>query len=164
MNINALLSENGKLVAGLGPIVPSTSTPDYVSLKGYDKLTVILLVLNTTTVTGSAITLKQATDVGNSLSDEKALAFSTMRANTDCAATDTLVDTAVTSNTFTTGTTNSKQLMYEITVKPTDLDIANGFDCVRLGTGNAVNATVAAFYYLWPAKSGKATPVSAILD
>jgi hypothetical protein len=162
MNPNCLLSEQAKIVAGLGPIVPSTSTPDYVSLKGYSKLTALIFVLNTTTVTGSAITLKQATDVSGT--SEKALAFSTARRNVDCAAADSLADFAVSSNTFTTDATNSKQLLYEITVNESDLDNANGFDCVRIGTGNAVNATVAVLYLLWPAKYGKSTPVSAILD
>ena len=49
-------------------------------------------------------------------------------------------------------------------VNDTDLDVANGFDCIRLGTGNATNATCHALYILWPAKYGKTTPVSAILD
>lgn len=164
MNPNALLAEITKLVTGLAPITPSSSTPDYVSLKGYSKLTAIILVDNGSTVTGSAITLKQATDVGNSQSDEKALAFTTMKANIDTGASDTLVDTTVSSNTFTTDTTNAKNLMYVVEVKDTDLDIDNGFDCVRVGTGDAANTVLSVLYVLWPAKYGKATPPAAITD
>lgn len=162
MNPNMLLSEQCKIVAGLGPVTPSSSTPDYVSLKNYGKLTILIQGLNASTVTGSAITLLQASDVA--ATGEKALAFSTQRANIDCGATDTLVETAVTSNTFTTTTVNTKQFMHEITVDPEDLDIANNFDCVRVGTANAVNTTLSVTYILWPAKFAKGTPPSAILD
>ena len=63
MNTNALLIEQAKPVVGLSNTTPTASTPDYVSLKNFEKLTIIILALNATTVTGSAITVKQATDV-----------------------------------------------------------------------------------------------------
>lgn len=162
MNPNALMVEQAKFVDGLCMTVPSTSTPDYVSMKGYSKLTALIKVKNATTVTGSAITLKQATTVAGG--GEKELAFSTVYANEDTGATDTLVATAVTSNTFTTDSTNSKNLMYIIEVDEQDLDQAGGFDCVRVGTGDAVAATVDIAYILWPAKYGKSTTLSAILN
>lgn len=159
---NGLLVEQTKIVTGLACVVPSTSTPDYVSLKGYHKMTVIITVKNATTVTGSAITLLQASDVA--ATGAKALAFTTMWGNIDTAATDTLVQTAVTSNTFTTDSTNSKDLQYVIEIDPTDLDMANDFDCVRAGTADATAATVNVTYILWPAKHMKATPQTAITD
>lgn len=162
MNPNALLVEQAKIVQGVGPVVPSSTVPDYVSLKNYHKLTVVISALNGTTVTGSAITLLQAQAVANT--GEKALAFTKVYANTDTANSDTLTETAVTSNTFTTNATNSRSLLYVIEVDPASLDTANGFDCVRLGTGNGVNTTVSGVYVLWPAKYGQATPPAAITD
>jgi hypothetical protein len=162
MNPNVLLSEQAKLVTGLAPIVPAGSTPAYVTMKNYPKCTVVILVANGTTVTGSAIAMKQATAVAGS--GVKALPFTNVRANLDCAASDALVDTAVVSNTFTTATTNSKNLMYEITVDQSALDMANNFDCIRADTGNATNATVSVLYILWPAEYGKSTPTSAVID
>src|SRR5262252_4140163 len=123
MGPNAFLSEIGKPVMGLAPIAPSSSTPAYISMKGYNKCTVIILALNGTTVTGSAIAMKQATAVAGT--GVKALAFSTARRNIDCAAADGLADFAVSSNTFTMDATNSKQLMYEITIDESMLDLAN---------------------------------------
>ena len=163
MNTNAPLIEQAKPVVGLSNTTPTASTPDYVSLKNFEKLTIIILALNATTVTGSAITVKQATDV--SAGNEKALAFSKMYANTDVGADDALVETAVTNNTFTTATTNSKSLMYVIEINANDLDVDGGFDCVRAGTGNATAATLTVLYLLWPPKygKGKALP-SAIID
>lgn len=157
-----LMVEQAKIVTGLAPITPSSSTPDFVSMKGYGKLTAIVVVDNGSTVTGSAITLKQATVVAGS--DEKELAFSTMWANTDTAAGDALTETTVSSNTFTTDTTNAKNLLYVIEVDVTDLDMDNSFDCVRVGTGDAANTVLSVIYILWDTKYQKATPNTAITD
>jgi hypothetical protein len=159
---NSALHEQAKIVWGMGPKVPSTTVPDYVSLKNYSRCCVIITGLNTTTVTGSAITLKQATAVANT--GEKALAFDKVFANLDVTASDTLVETAVTSNTFTTAATNSINFMYVIDVTPEMLDVTNNFDCVRLGTGDATNATLSVTYILYPAKYSKATPPASITD
>lgn len=138
------------VVTGLAPVTPSSSTPDYVSLKGYDRMAAIIIVDNGDTVTGSAITLKQASDVA--ATGEKALEFDTVWANTDTGAGSTLVETAVTSDTFTTNTTNAKNLLYVIDVPLSSLDTANGFDCVRVGTGNAANTVLSVIYVLYSAK------------
>lgn len=151
-----------KIVDGLTCITPSTSTPDYVSMKDASRLTIVIKVRNATTVTGSAITLKQATAVAGT--SEKALGFTKMWANLDTAATDTLVETAVTSDTFTTLSTNSKLAMYVIEVDAASLDTTNGFDCVRAGTGDATAATLDVTYYLSGLRYPQATPPAAITD
>lgn len=148
-------------VVGLAPVTPSSSTPDYVSCKGYDRVTAIITVDNGGTVTGSAITLKQATAVAGT--GEKELAFSTVYANTDVGAASALTETAVTSNTFTTATTDNKNLLYVIDIPVSSLDTANGFDCVRVGTGNAANTVLSVVYVLSGAKyTGRA--VDPIVD
>lgn len=124
-------------LAGTGTLLTTTvGDTDYVSLKGHRGLMILIGINDGTTVTGSTITLKQATDVAGT--SEKALSFTRMLANTDWAAGKVLTETAVASNTFTTQTTNSKISVYVIDVRAEDLDLANGFDCVRLdGTGHA---------------------------
>lgn len=143
---NLRLHEFLKPVTGLAPITPSSSVPDYVCLKNFQRLYVVISIDNGATVTGTAVTLKQATAVANT--GEKALAFSTVWANTDTDAADALTSTAVTSNTFTSDTTNNKNLMYVLDVDPADLDTANNFDCVRVGTGDGVNAVTSVLYLL----------------
>lgn len=150
MNLNALLSEQVKFVEGLLGVVPSTTTPDYVSLKNFERCAVIVLVKNATTVTGSAITLKQATSVA--AGGEKPLAFAKAYRNIDTGAADALAEFAVTSDTFTTDATNSKNLMYVIEVKAEDLDVNGGFDCIRAGTADATAATVTVLYALFGTK------------
>ncbi len=135
-----------KFVEGLAPIVPSMSTPDYVNLKNYNHLTIVIDASNAVTVTGSAITLKQATTVAGA--GEKPLSFTKAWRNVDTAASDLLAEFAVASDAFTADATNSKKLMYVIEVDANDLDLDNGFDCLRLGTGNAVAQTVNALYIL----------------
>jgi hypothetical protein len=163
MSQTANLSEQADFVTGLAPITPSTSTPDYVSLKGYSRCTVVIMADNAATVTPSAITLLQAQAVAGT--GEKALAFDKVYANIDTAAASPKTETAVVSNTFNTTAVDNKNALYTIEVKDTDLDINNGFDCIRVGTANAVNTVLSVLYILWPAKYGKSQPApSPILD
>ncbi len=158
------LVDKAKLVMGCAPaaLTSTAGDGDYVSLKNYAKLSIILTILNATTVTGGTITLKQASAVAGT--GEKALALTKMYANVDCAASDTLVETTVSSNTFTTDTTNSKQLMYVMEVDAADLDVANGFDCVRIDSTGMANAVGSVVYVLHPPRFAPALAVSAITD
>ncbi len=156
------LIDRAKIVTGLAPILPSSSTPDYVSMKVFQKLTALIIVDNATTVTGSAITLKQASDVA--ATGEKTLAFSKMWGNTDTDASDTLTETTVTADAFTTDATNAKNLLYVLEVDADDLDQANNFDCVRVGTGDATAAIVAVIYILHGSRYQPGLDRSAITD
>lgn len=159
------LTDIAKIVLGspiIGALATTNGDCDYVSLKGYQRCTILIQVDNATTVTGAAITLKQATAVAGT--SEKALGFTTMWANTDCAAGDTLTETAVTSNTFTTDTTDAKNLMYVIEVAADDLDVANGFDCLRVDSLLMANAVGAVTYILHDARYASPVAVSAITD
>jgi len=135
-----------KIINALAAAVPSTSQPTYISLKNVLRLAAIIVVKNGTGVTGSAITLKQATAVAGT--GAKTLAFTKMLANLDTAANDTEVEVAVTGNTFTTLATNSKNALYIIDIPVDSLDTNNGFDCVAVGTGDATAATVAVLYII----------------
>lgn len=158
------LIDRAKVVTGIAPVAMATTAgdADYVSLKNFERLSILLSVKNGTTVTGCAVLLKQATTVAGG--SEKALAFTKMYANVDAGASDTLVETAVTSNTFTTDTTNSKDLLYVIEVDAADLDVANGFDCVRLDGLLMANAVGAVTYVLHDARYAGALDTSAIVD
>lgn len=156
------LVDIGQPVVGLASVVPSTSTPDYVSLKDYEQFTAIITVKNATTVTGSAITLKQATAVAGT--SEKALSFTSVWQSIDAAASDVLAETAVVSDTFTTDDTDSKDLIYVVEVDAAELDTNNGFDCIRVGTGDATAATVNVTYVLRGARYAQKPMPSAIVD
>ena len=158
---NARLDEQAKtIVAAAGLLLTSTlGDTTYVSLKNYRRLQIIISIADGTTVTGSTITLKQAKAIAGT--SEKALGFSRMLANVDYGASKTMVETAVTSDTFTTQTTNSKDSLYIIDIDSDSLDKANGFDCVRLdGTGHAATASrgVVVLYNLYGARYAGADP------
>lgn len=164
---NARLDEQvTTVVAAIGLLLTSTlGDTDYVSMKGYKRAQIIITIADGTTVTGSTITLKQATDVAGT--SEKALAFTRMLANTDYAANHTMTETAVTSNTFTTQTVNSKDSVYIIDIDASDLDVAGGFDCFRVdGTGHAATASrgCSVVYNLYGKRFSNSTADQAIAD
>ena len=66
------LVDTHKIVTGLAAIALTTDS-DYVSLKGYARLTVIITIDNGSTVTGTVVDLNQATTVA--AGGTKALAF-----------------------------------------------------------------------------------------
>lgn len=162
ISLNGRLDEHAKILKATSGLLLTSTVGDttYVSMKNYRKLTIIVSIADGTTVTGSTITLKQATTVAGA--NEKALAFTRMLANVDYASSPTMVETAVTSNTFTTQTTNSLDSLYIIEVDSEMLDTANGFDCVRLdGTGHAATASrgVCVTYILTGARYSGANPL-----
>ena len=164
--MNSLMLERAKFVTGCAPaaLASTAGDGDFVSMKNYRRLTIVISILNGSTVTGTAITLIQATEVAGTTN--KALGFTRMWANTDTGAGDTLTETAVTSNTFTTNTTNAKSLMYVIEITENDLDRDNGYDCVRVDGASAANSVGSVLYILSEPKyvpEGQALP-SAIVD
>lgn len=158
------LVDTEKIVIGCAPaaLTSTAGDGDYVSLKNFDRLTIVLSVQNATTVTGGTITLKQASDVSGT--GEKELGFSKMWANTDAASGDTLTETAVSSNTFVTNTTNSRQLLYVIEIWAEDLDVNNGFDCVRIDSTGMANAVGSVVYILGQSSYAPANAISAIAN
>lgn len=165
INMNGRLDEQvTSIQAALGVLLTSTlGDTKYVSLKGHRKIRITVDILNGSTVTGSTITLKQATAVAGT--SEKALAFTRMLANIDYAASSAMVETAVVSNTFTTDTTNAKLLRYVIDVDSESLDVANGFDCIRLdGTGAANTLASCVTFDLYGKRYSSITPANALAD
>jgi hypothetical protein len=141
------------VVEGLAPVVPSSSTPDYVSLKDARCAGVLIHAKNATTVTGSAITLLQAKTVAGG--GEKALPFTAYYVKADTAAADApWTKVTATSNTFTTDATDSKNALYFIPVDPASLDVTAEFDCIRAGTANATAATISVLYLIEPKFGG----------
>jgi hypothetical protein len=135
-----------KFVVALHAQVPSSATPKWVSLRGYNHIQIIVSFINATTVTGSAISLSQATAVAGT--SAKALAFSVMWANANDATNAALTQTVVSGNTFTTVATNSISGYYLIEVDADTLDLANGFNAIQVVVGNATAQTLEVSYIL----------------
>jgi hypothetical protein len=160
IQLNGRLDEQVYMVqaSAIGALTTTVGDTTYVSMKGYAAVSIVIDITNGSTVTGGTVTLKQATAVAGT--SEKALAFSRMLANIDVAAGQAMTETAVTSNTFTSDTTNSKRLRYIIDVKASDLDVAGGFDCLRVDVTGMVNATGQVAYNLYGARHSGASPMA----
>lgn len=146
-----------KIVAAqiFAPATPSSAAPRYISLKGVQAVEIVISGVNTASgVTGSAVTLNQATAVAGT--SAKALGFNYYYASTDQANSYALTNTNATSNTFTTLTTGSRQFVYRIPVDPASLDTANSFDCLSVGLANAVNTTISVTANAIPGFGGRA--------
>lgn len=152
MSAGTRLIDRYKFVNGFGPALPSTSVSSYVNLAEYNHLTILLDVENATTVTGSAITLTQAQDVSGTAA--KALAFAVYFYNLDTVASDTILQGAAASNTFTTTAVNSKSGQYFIEINAADLDINNGFTTVKVNLATGVATTIGVDFLLSGARYG----------
>jgi hypothetical protein len=144
ISLNGRLDEQALLVQATSMVALASTAGKgvYVSMKNFRKLTCIVDILNGSTVTGTAITIKQATAVAGT--GEKAVAFTRMLANIDYAASPAMTETAVSGNTFTTDATNSKRLRYVLEIDSHDLD----FDCVSVQGASAANSTGQISYIL----------------
>src|SRR5215471_17010145 len=117
MNPNVSLTEQAKIVTVFGPAIPSTSTSDILSLKGYNRCTFIITSIKTTAVTGSAISLQQSTTVAGAGAKPLGMVQDYRALNAGPAGvTDALTAFAVASNTFTTDTTVSVTDLYVVEV------------------------------------------------
>lgn len=172
---NSKLLEQVKVVYAFPHGTPSTAVPVYVSLKNYKRCTIILMVDKDSTGATSAVTISQATAVAGTgakalntwTADSVVDAASGTLGGTITAVGDTFAATTVTSGTFTTATTASKNALYVIEVKSEDLDVANSFDCIRLGLGDSSSSThvvVTAIYLLRDPRFADASPPTSITD
>ncbi len=153
-----------KFVTGLAAVVPSSSAPDAVTLKNYDGVLAIITQKNSTSATGSAITLKQATTVAGG--SEKALGFDFVYLNIDTAAAggDILVKTAVVSDTFTTTSVDSKDAKYIVDIPTSSLDADNDFDIFSVDIADGAANTVNIEYVLYNARHKPVIADSVITD
>ena len=158
------LVDTVKPVMGCAPaaLASTAGDGDYVSMKNFRRCTVLISVLNATTVTGGDVTLKQATAVAGT--GEKELAFDKAYRNIDCAAGDTMAEFDVLSSTFTTDATNSKRLLYAIEIDAASLDIDNGFDCLRVDVASMASAVGSVVYLLHGGRYNPPLALPAITD
>jgi hypothetical protein len=157
--INGRLDEQAALIQATAQAALTGAAGDgvWVSLKNYRKATVIVDVTNGATVTGGTVTLKQGTNVAGG--NEKALAFSRMKANIDVGASQAMAEVAVVNNAFTTDATNAKRLRYVLEVDSDTLDADNNFDAFRVDVTGMANATGHVQYILWGARYSGANPM-----
>lgn len=169
MPLNNLLVEEAQIVAAIIPVDSQSgaNNGDYVSLKNYDRCTI--LVYKAAGVAGDdpVITVTQAQDVAGTA--VKALNFTRVDAKVG-AQTGVGTFTTVTQaagNTYTDLVSAEAQGLFAIEFKSEDLDVNNGFDCLKVAvpdTGAGGAQLLCALYILRGARFGAVPLPSAIVD
>lgn len=180
--MNKHFVEQNQVVLGFKPVALNTGTNsgDRVSLKGYGRCAVIFIKAVGTAGDDPVLSFKQAKNVANSDSAEKALGVTRIdkkQAATDLTAVGTYTkstsDSPATNDTFNTtnGTWTNSDLAEQAAVviadiKAEDLDIANGFCVVTCNIADVgTNAQLGTlFFVLHDPRNLKETLDSAIVD
>lgn len=169
MSLNNLLVEEAAIVAAIIPVdsQAGANNGDYVSMKLYDRLTILILKAAGVAGDDPVITVTQATDVSGT--GAKALNFTRVDAKvgvqTGIGAFTTITQAA--GNTYTDTVSAEAQGLFAIEFKSEDLDVNNGFDCVRVAvpdTGAGGSQLLTGLYVLRGARYSAAQVPSAIID
>ena len=161
------LAEMIRVVPAIAPIAGgSARSGDWVSLKNFERCTVVFFKGAGTAGDDPVITLRQAKDVAGT--EAKELNFTRLDVKKG-TLTSVGVFTTVTQaagNTYTDDTSAEAAGLFVIEVRTEMLDRDNGFDCVQLQIPDVgTNAQLgAALYILGGARYAKTGGVSAIVD
>jgi len=166
---NACFVEQAQVVMAIVPVDSQSgaNTGDYVSMKNYERCTV--LVMKAAGVAGDdpVITMTQAQDVG--ATGVKELNFTRIDAKvgaqTGIGQFTTVLQAAA--NTYTDAASAEAQAIFAIDIQGEDLDVDNGFDCLKVAipdTGSAGAQLLTAIYILWAPRYQSQPLPSAIVD
>lgn len=163
------LVESSKIVLGQLALLntagfTTSAAADYVSMKKYDHLVVIIGLAPASGMDTAVITLKQATDVDNSKLDEKALAFTSAWRCPYSSIMDALTETTYASSITTSAAAEAELFVLEVDSQ--DLDLAGGFYCVRADVTDPGSVSTPAFcLYILSGCRYQSEPLpSAIID
>jgi len=175
MSLNTRLLESINIVVGTPPAdFNSDQNGDYVSLKGYDGCLVVVTKAAGTAGDDFVLKLTQATAVAGT--SDKALNINHVYAkvgtqtgvSTFTKYSGTAASSVDTVSAFGTDlAADSVEALFVIDVRANDLDVDNGFDCIRYvhegdDVGNSTYATV--HYILYGARYPQPSPIAAITD
>lgn len=152
MEVNAVRPQAGGAITG-----------DYISLKNVNMAWVVVTIYQDT-ADQVAITIEQATDVSNSLTDSKAITnVVPIFANEDCASSDAFTrQTDAVSFTTSVADDVIKKVIFQI--DPALLDVNNDFDCITVKTAASDVTNLTEAHYLCEMKYKKEVPPTIITD
>lgn len=160
--MNKTFAEKYKVVQGIQPRTTNAGfSSDWVNLRNANRM---IIVVNLTQAVGhaTAFTLAQATSVTGG--DTKAITNNCLIwANEDCAASDTLVRKTDAKAYTVAADVKNKVIVFE--VDPSNLDVANNFDCLSLTVADSSQATnIASVMFFQDSKYLEVTKPSAITE
>lgn len=168
LNPNADLAEQVQIVSGFLPVDMSAAanTGDFVSLKNYERISIVVFKNAGTAGDDPTITIQEATAVDGSGAQNLAV-IDKVYVKQDTALTGVgqfSVVTQTAAATYTDATSAEDAAIWVIDVKAEDL--SDGFDCINASIADVgTNAQIGCILYLlWPARYGKQALPSAIVD
>jgi hypothetical protein len=167
--LNNLLVEDTQIVTAIVPVdsQAAANNGDWVSLKNYERCTIVLVKAAGVAGDDPVITVRQAQDVSGT--GAKALNFTRIDAKVGAQTgigTFTTVTQAA-ANTYTDTVSAEAQGLFLIEFEAEELDVNNGFDCIQLqvpDTGSAGAQLIAGLYILRGCKFAGSVAPSAIVD
>lgn len=135
----------------------TVATGSYVCMKDFENLLVLVPFADGTATSGDiSLEVYQATDTSNSLSDAKVVnCLSTGRIYYKTHATTiaavgqwTAATQATADEVYTDATSGEKIGMIALEIFASDLDVTNGFDCVRVDMGSVTSAKLVCPLYI----------------
>jgi len=167
--MNTHILEQMQIVSAILPLDLQTArVGDIVSMKYYGRCAVVVFKGVGTASDDPTITLEQVQDVANTGSNAKALNFTRIDIKQGTqTGIGTFTKTAVASgNTYTNLTLAESEAIIVIDVKAEDLDVDNGYDCVRVSCSDVGNNAQlgCALYLLYEPRYATDPLPSAIAD
>lgn len=136
--MSSLILERFQIVEGFPAVNLATAANngDYISLKHALRVAIVFTSGVGTAGEDPTLTLQQATDVSGTgakaLNIPSASAFKKQAATSLAAvAAWTAAGSNVSTNTFTNDTSAEESALWVVELRPDELDIDNGFDCIR---------------------------------
>jgi len=161
------LVENGQLAIGFAPVNLATAAHDgdYVSLKQYHHVAIVMIKSAGGSGEDPTLTIQQATDVSGG--NVKALNFTDIytKQGSDLQAIGKFTKvTQAAANTYTSATAGEEQAIWVVEFDADELDVDNGFDCIRASVADVGNTEQLGtiLYVLTEPRCAEATPASAI--
>lgn len=148
--MNQHILEKLQIVSGFVPLDLQTArTGDYVNLAKYGRCAIVFFAAAGTAGDDPVISLRQATDVADA--GGKALNFDRIdvKQGADLTAIGTFTQIANTDSDYTEATAAEAQKIWVIDIKAEDLDIDNGYCCLRAAIADTgSNAQLGTILYL----------------
>jgi len=171
MTRNARFVEQANIVSGFIPVDLQTGSKDgdWVSLKGYQRCTIVFFKEVGTAGDDPTITVQQTKDVADTGGLAKGVNFTDLHTKTGTQTTTGLFThvTQAAASTYTDAASAEVAALWVIDITPDMMDIANGFDCLRANVDLAADNSAqlgCLLYILWPAKYAGDPLDSAIID
>ena len=161
---NELVLERLQIAAGIAPIALTSARTGYpISMKNYRRCLVVFFKGIGTASDDPTITLLQGTDIA--FGTTKALNFTQIYVKQDLTklsdvAQWTLVEQSA-ANTYTDATSAEQMAIWAIEVKAEDLDVTNGYDCIRASLSDVgTNSQIGCVLYILADPLYPAAPAS----